>query len=77
MIREMLMASALLALTGAAAHARAPESDVAPVLISTTQFRQMTDSASRYPLFRRELARVRREMDAALAQPIDVPMPKD
>jgi oligo-alginate lyase len=73
----MLMASALLALTGAAAHARAPESDVAPVLISTTQFREMADAASRYPLFRQELARVRRDMDAALAQPIDVPTPKD
>lgn len=51
--------------------------DPAPVLVSATQWRQMAENGSRYPLFAREQERAAEALRKAMAAGIVVPQPKD
>ena len=71
------------ALPAGAAMAQAGASPVqvqaglAPVLVGGADLAAMRTEGARYPMFAAELARVRKEVDAAMKAGVDVPLPKD
>ncbi|PTQ08220.1 alginate lyase [Sphingomonas oleivorans] len=71
-----LAASLVLLLQAEAAPVASMEGE-APVLLRTAGLAAMTAEGERYPLFARELQRMRAEVDAALRTGISVPIPKD
>lgn len=82
----LLLGTALLALTPvpvfAAPSSAAPASparanDAHPVLMNAAVLSGLGAEAQRYPLFAAELARVRRDVDAAIHAGVNVPVPKD
>lgn len=72
-LRSLLLSAALVALTPLSAHA-APNAadDARPVLTDVAGLRGQSA-----PLFAAELARVRKDVDAAMRAGISVPIPKD
>lgn len=76
MPNRTVAALAALMVTLVAAHA--PAQDQFPSLFLTQRdVKAMREAQGRYPLFDATLDRARRRVDAALAVPIDVPVPKD
>jgi len=73
--RKFLLGVALIAMAPQAAHA-APD-DAHPVLMDAAKLSGLATQADRYPLFAGDLARTRKEVDAAMRKGIDVPVPKD
>jgi hypothetical protein len=51
--------------------------DAQPVLVTAAEWKRMADSGARYPLFAQEQARAVETMHRAMANGIDVPVPKD
>ncbi|WP_404482453.1 heparinase II/III family protein [Novosphingobium sp. BL-52-GroH] len=74
--RSFFLGAALLALTPLTAHAAAPD-DGHPVLMDAGKLSALATQAERYPLFAGDLARTRKEVDAAMGKGIDVPVPRD
>ncbi len=75
-LSPLVAAALLLAATPFPASAAA-SGDAKPVLIDASAMAAMRDEAMRYPLFARELARTKAEVDAAMRAGIVVPVPKD
>jgi hypothetical protein len=74
--RTFLLGVALAAMTPLATHA-APADDAHPVLTDAAALSGLGAQAQRYPLSAAELARVRKDVDAAMRAGINVPVPKD
>ena len=74
MIRRLLLLAAVSTLTVAtAAHAQ----EARPALSDNAAFAAMAREGGRSPLFAAEVARMRKEVDAAMKAGIHVPVPKD
>ncbi|MFN3879202.1 MAG: alginate lyase family protein [Brevundimonas sp.] len=71
----LAQAPTTVVLSGAVQTASAD--DAGPVLVSPSDWRTMAETGARYPLFAAEQARVERAVRAAMARPINVPIPKD
>lgn len=70
--------AALIVLSAALIAVCAPASAAAtPVLTEAGKLQSLKDEGRQYPLWSRELTRTRAWLDAFIAQPISVPVPKD
>lgn len=63
-------------MAGVAASAVQAGGDAGPVLLDAAAFATLGQKAEPSPLFDKELARVRKQVDAAMREGIDVPVPK-
>lgn len=76
MLRSLLLGAAMAAMTPLPAHAAASD-DGHPVLMNAAALSGLGAQAARYPLYAEELARVRKEVEAAMRAGVNVPVPKD